>query len=49
VPDKSNANTQSYPTFGSRYTNDAKLDGAKVFTSSMTFQVKEIEIFEIPD
>jgi hypothetical protein len=49
VEDNCNANTNSYTHLGSIYTNDTRLDAEIVFTASRTFQVKEIEVFEITD
>jgi hypothetical protein len=48
VLDKCNANAKSGTFFGGNsYTNDTGLDGKTFFTGSDTFQVKEIEVFEI--
>jgi hypothetical protein len=47
VNDNCNANTNSYTYLGTAYTNDTELNGYTVFTGSSTFQVKEIEVFEI--
>jgi hypothetical protein len=50
VSDECNANTHSATSrFGSRYTNDARLVGKTFFTGSLSFQVEEIEVFEITD
>jgi hypothetical protein len=48
VRENCNANTDSFTCgFGRCYTNDTGLDGETFFTGSRTFQVKEIEVFEI--
>jgi hypothetical protein len=48
VSNDCNANTRSFISdFGCHYTNNTGLNGKTVFTSSGTFQVKEIEVFEI--
>jgi fructose-specific component phosphotransferase system IIB-like protein len=47
VSDNCNASTDSCIDLGDSYTNDTGLAGDKVFTGSWTFQVKEIEVFEI--
>jgi hypothetical protein len=48
--DNFNANTDSYAnSFGKSYINDTGLDGETFFTGSTSFQVKEIEVFEISD
>jgi hypothetical protein len=39
--------TNSTYHFGSTYTNDTGLDGKTFFAASWTFQVSEIEVFEI--
>jgi hypothetical protein len=49
VSDNCNANTASATRLGDAYTNDTRLDQYTVFTGSKNFQVKEIEVFEIPD
>jgi hypothetical protein len=49
VSDNCNANTDSYTSLGYSYTNDTGLDGDVVFTGSLKFRVKEIEVFEITD
>jgi hypothetical protein len=49
VSDDCNTNIRSYTYLGLTYTNDTGLDGKTVFTGSMYFQVKEIEVFEITD
>jgi hypothetical protein len=50
VSDNCNANTDSFTKFfGNTYTNDTGLDAKTFFTGSSKFQVKEIEVFEIPD
>jgi hypothetical protein len=48
VYDNCNANS-SWTQLGLAYTNDTGLDGQVVFTGSLCFQVKEIEVFEITD
>jgi hypothetical protein len=48
--DNCNANTNSFAFFGGcqvSYINDIGVDGKTVFTGSLVFQVKEIEVFEI--
>jgi hypothetical protein len=48
VYDNCNAKTiNSTYNFGNVYTNDTGLDGEIVFTGSVKFQVKEIEVFKI--
>jgi hypothetical protein len=47
VSDDCNTNTNSYTSLGRSYTNDTGLDAEVVFTGSVKFQVKEIEIFEV--
>jgi hypothetical protein len=50
VSDNCHANSFSETSnFGTTYTNDTGMDGATFFTGSGTFQVKEIEVFEITD
>jgi hypothetical protein len=49
VSDNCNANTSSCTNLGLAYTNDTGLDGRTVFTGSLYFKVKEIEVFEITD
>jgi hypothetical protein len=49
VRDNCNANTNSCTCLGDCYTNDTGLNRTVVFTGSGSFQVKEIEIFEITD
>jgi hypothetical protein len=50
VSNNCNANTGSGTyQFGTCYTNDTGLDGDTFFTGSDSFQVKEIEVFEITD
>jgi hypothetical protein len=50
VSDNCNANTESYTKyFGENYTNDTGLNGKTFFTGSESFQVKEIEVFEITE
>jgi hypothetical protein len=49
VSDNSNAKTNSCTELGCSYTNDTGLDGKTLFTGSKSFQVKEIEVFEITD
>jgi hypothetical protein len=46
-----NCNTSLFnqASVGDTYINDTGLDGKIVFTGSMTFQVQEIEVFEITD
>jgi hypothetical protein len=44
-----NANTRSRACLGSAYTNGTGQDGDIVFTGSLNFQVREIEVFEITD
>jgi phosphopantetheinyl transferase (holo-ACP synthase) len=44
-----NANTDSWTELGNVYTNDTGLNGKTVFTGSLSFQVKEIEVFEITE
>jgi hypothetical protein len=41
--------SDNYACLGRSYTNDTGLNGEVVFTGSMNFQVKEIEVFEITD
>jgi hypothetical protein len=41
-----NANTGSWTSLGNSYTNDTELDSRIVFTGSLNFQVKEIEVFQ---
>jgi hypothetical protein len=47
VSDNSNANTESFTYLGNAYINDTELDGDAVFTGSVHFPVREIEVFEI--
>jgi hypothetical protein len=47
VCDNCNANTDSFASLGSSYTNDTGLDRGIFFTGSRYFQVKEIEVFAI--
>jgi hypothetical protein len=49
VSDNCNANTHSFASLDSAYTNDTGLKGNKVFTGSYTFRVKEIEVFKITE
>jgi hypothetical protein len=49
VRDDCNAKTRNFTSLGESYPNDTRLDGKKFFTGSGTFQVKEIEVFEITD
>jgi hypothetical protein len=54
VPDSSygrycNANSDSSTGLGFVYTNGTGLDESVVFTGSLYFQVREIELFEITD
>jgi hypothetical protein len=49
VSNNCNANTGSCTSLGGTYTNDTRLPGDTVFTGSESFQVKEIEVFEITD
>jgi hypothetical protein len=50
VSDECNANSKSFThRFGEKYTNHTGLDGKTFFTGSGSFQVKEIEVFEITD
>jgi hypothetical protein len=50
VSDNCNANTRSFSNLGSHsYPNDTEFNGETVFTGSLHFQVKEIEVFEIKD
>jgi hypothetical protein len=51
VDDDCNATDSSNntPWFGFNYTDDPRLDGKTFLTGSKTFQVKEIEVFEITD
>jgi prefoldin subunit 5 len=42
-----NKDTWSFTSLGATYTNDTGLDEGIVFTGSLYFQVKEIEVFEI--
>jgi hypothetical protein len=49
VSDKSNANTRSWTDLSTVYTNDTGLDGNTFLTGSQSFQVKEIEVFEITE
>jgi hypothetical protein len=49
VSDNCDANTYSWTSLGTVYTNDTGLRGNTVFTRSEYFQVKEIEVFEITD
>jgi hypothetical protein len=41
--------TLSSTWLGGAYTNDTGLGGMTVFTGSLHFQVREIEVFEITD
>jgi hypothetical protein len=41
-----NTETKCFTYLGTTYTNDTGLDGKTVFTGSLYFQVKEIEVFE---
>jgi hypothetical protein len=47
VSDHCNSNTKSFTAFGESYTNDIAQDKHKFFTGSKTFQVIEIEVFEV--
>jgi hypothetical protein len=47
VSDNCNKNTGSHTWLGPSYTNDTGLRGKTFFTGSESFQVKEIEVFEI--
>jgi hypothetical protein len=47
ICDNCNANPASCTKLGGSYTNDTGLYGELVFTGSDSFQVKEIEVFEI--
>jgi hypothetical protein len=47
VTDDCNAKTGSFTHFGTTYINDTGLADKIVFTGSLTFQVKEIEVFEM--
>jgi hypothetical protein len=49
VSDTCNANTSSWTSLGTVYTNDTGLDGITVFTGSKHFHAKEIEVFEITE
>jgi hypothetical protein len=49
VSDNCNANTRSFTSLGTAYTNDTGLDNNIVCTGSRCFRVKEIEVFEITD
>jgi hypothetical protein len=49
VSDNCNTNTDSYTQLGICYANDTGLGYGVVLTGSWTFQVKEIEVFEITD
>jgi hypothetical protein len=50
ITDNCNSNADSSTfSFGNRSINDTRLDGSIFFTGSPTFQVKEIEVFEIID
>jgi hypothetical protein len=50
VYNECNANAKSYAYgFGISYTSDAGLYSSTFFTGSGSFQVKEIEVFEITD
>jgi hypothetical protein len=49
VSNNCNANTDSDTSFGHSYTNDTGLRENVIFTGSMSFQIKEIEVFEITD
>jgi uncharacterized coiled-coil protein SlyX len=49
VYDNCNAHTDSFTWLGVGYTNDTGPDGETVFTGSADLQVREIEVFEIPD
>jgi hypothetical protein len=50
VSDNCNANTRSRSSgFGRTYANDTGLNGPTFFSGSESFQVKEIEVFEITD
>jgi hypothetical protein len=47
VHDHCNANANSWTDIGNCHTNNTELDGKTVFTGSLLFQVKKIEVFEI--
>jgi hypothetical protein len=47
VSDHCNANINSRTCLGIAYTNDTGLSGRTFFTGSASFQVEEIEVFEI--
>jgi hypothetical protein len=50
VSNNCNTNTKSFADcFGDNYTNDTELDLTSFFTSSETFQVREIEVFEFTE
>jgi hypothetical protein len=49
VSNNCNTHTCSFAWLGASYNNDTGLDGITFFTGSKTFQVKEIEVFEITD
>lgn len=49
VGDECNASPRSISWLGLSYINDTELDGKIVFTGSETFQVREVEVFEIAD
>jgi hypothetical protein len=49
IYDDCNANTLSRTSLGLTYTNDTGLNNDIVFTGSYSFQVKEIEVFEITE
>jgi hypothetical protein len=49
VSDNCNANSGSFACLGYTYTNDTGLHRYTLFTDSMYFKVKEIEVFEITD
>jgi hypothetical protein len=47
VANNCNGNTNSYTSLGNAYVNDTGIAATKVFTGEQSFQVKEIEVFEI--
>jgi hypothetical protein len=49
VHDNCNANTYSFTSLGSSYTNSTGIEGKAFFTGSQNFTVNEIEVFEITD
>jgi hypothetical protein len=44
-----NTRSDSWTNFGTNYINDTGLNGSSFLTNSQSFQVKEIEVFEITD